>query len=124
MKKGFAKDILLIDFESTGLDPFVHDPTQLGAILLDKHTLREKGHFLSYIEADLSKASSEALVVSGITAEKLEGAPKSDEVIKNSSRNLVLTFSWPHGILFLTEPCLIKCCDLSTKISSSMIITI
>lgn len=82
MKKGFAKDILLIDFESTGLDPLVHDPTQLGAILLDKHTLQEKGHFSSYIEADLSKASSEALAVSGITSEKLEGAPSSDEVVK------------------------------------------
>lgn len=83
MKKGFAKDILLLDFESTGLDPVEHDPTQLGAILLDKNSLKEKKHFLSYIAADLSKASPEALAVSGITTEKLKDAPSSGEVIKN-----------------------------------------
>lgn len=82
MKKGFAKDILLIDFESTGLDPIEHDATQLGAILLDKNTLKEKKSFSSYIAADLTKASPEALAVSGITAEKLEGAPSPTEVIK------------------------------------------
>lgn len=81
MKKGFAKDILLIDFESTGLDPIIHDPTQLGAILLDKNTLKEKQSFTSYIAADLSKASPEALKVSGITPEKLKGAPDQKEVI-------------------------------------------
>lgn len=82
MKKGFAKDILVIDFESTGLDPIVHDPTQLGVILLDKSTLNEKKHFSSYIAADLSKASHEALEISGISLEKLQGAPSSQEVIK------------------------------------------
>ncbi len=82
MKKGFAKDILVIDFESTGLDPADHDPTQLGAILLDKITLKEKKHYSSYIAADLTKASSEALKVSGMTPDKLKGAPDAREVIK------------------------------------------
>lgn len=83
MKKGFAKDILLMDFESTGLDPIEHEPTQLGAILLDKNNLAEKKHFLSYIVADLSKASPEALAISGITEEKLAGAPSQAEVARD-----------------------------------------
>jgi DNA polymerase III epsilon subunit-like protein len=80
--KGFAKDILLIDFESTGLDPVHHEPTQLGAILLDKETLAEKDSYLTFITADLSIASKEALEVSGITAKDLEGAPSPEKVIK------------------------------------------
>jgi DNA polymerase III epsilon subunit-like protein len=80
--KGFIKDILLIDFESTGIDPVVHEPTQLGAILLDKETLKEKDNYLTFIAADLSKASQEALDISGISAKDLEGAPTQDKVIK------------------------------------------
>lgn len=80
--KGFAKDILLIDFESTGLDPREHQPTQLGAILLDKETLEEKDSYLTFIAADLSIASKEALDISGITAEDLKGAPSQEKVIK------------------------------------------
>ncbi len=58
--KGFSKDILIFDFESTGFtkDPSTSDvadpgePTQLGAILLDKTDLSEKASFLSDIKAD------------------------------------------------------------------------
>ncbi|MBI2797785.1 3'-5' exonuclease [Candidatus Saccharibacteria bacterium] len=80
--KGFAKDILLMDFESTGIDPVVHEPTQLGAILLDKETLQEKDSYLTFIGADLSKASKEALEISGISQKDLEDAPAQEEVAK------------------------------------------
>ncbi len=95
--KGFAKDILLLDFESTGLDARFAEPTQLGAVLLDKETLEEKDHYLSYIVADLSKASKEALEISGISQKDLEGAPEQKEVITEFLHKFgtdVFTASW------------------------------
>lgn len=80
--KGFAKDILLIDFESTGLDAAYAEPTQLGAILLDKTNLEQKDEYLTYISADLSKASPEALEVSGISEQDLKGAPSQQDVMQ------------------------------------------
>lgn len=94
---GFAKDILILDFESTGLDARFAEPTQLGAVLLDKTSLKEKDQFMSYIEADLSKASEEALRVSGITQQDLEGAPNQKQVITEFLEKFgteVFTASW------------------------------
>jgi DNA polymerase III epsilon subunit-like protein len=79
----FAKDILLIDFETTDVDLEKAKPLQLGAVLLDKNTLEEKGSFSSYIKQDLDGANPEALKVSGITEKHLESAPDQGEVIKN-----------------------------------------
>lgn len=86
--KGFSKDILLFDFESTGFikDPSTGDvadpgePTQLGAILLDKHDLSEKGSFLSDIKADPDMLDPWVLEHTDITAER---------VINASSRKVV-----------------------------------
>ncbi|MCH7883323.1 3'-5' exonuclease [Patescibacteria group bacterium] len=72
----FIKDILLIDFETTGPDPYLVEPTQIGAVLLDKESLLEKNNFSSYIWADLG---GKTMPVSGITQEMLEGAPSPAE---------------------------------------------
>ncbi|MCC7543378.1 hypothetical protein IT415_01555 [bacterium] len=87
---GFSKDILLIDFESTGftrdidtqdiIDP--GDPTQLGAVLLDKQTLVEKQHFLSDIKADPARLDAWVLEHTDITAERVANAPTAKEVAK------------------------------------------
>ncbi len=69
----FAKDILFIDFEGR------FEPTQIGAILLDKETLAEKDSFSTYIYTDLQGRVSPT---SGITQEMLEGAPLPAEVGK------------------------------------------
>lgn len=69
----FIKDILLIDFEGR------NDPVQIGAILLDKNTLKEKDAFSSYIWADLTDSVA---LKSGITQDMLEGAPSQAEVGK------------------------------------------
>ncbi len=74
------KDILVIDFETTDITLDNAEPIQLGAILLDKETLEEKDAFNSYIAADLSKASPEAMRINGITAEQLTDAPTQEEV--------------------------------------------
>lgn len=75
----FAKDILIIDFESTGGDVDVDEPIQLGALLLDRATLEEKKSFLTLIQADYSKMKPEALDCHGITEDKLKNAPSRAE---------------------------------------------
>ena len=52
----FIKDIVIIDFEATGGDLRVAQPLQLGAILIDRETLKEKKAFSSFIAADLERA--------------------------------------------------------------------
>jgi DNA polymerase III epsilon subunit-like protein len=78
---GFAKDILLIDFEGTGLVLDESEPSQLGAILLDRQSLEEKGSFVSYIAIDHpDKFAQEAIEISGITPDMLKDAPTRKEV--------------------------------------------
>lgn len=79
----FSKDILVIDFETTGLDLDNALPIQIGAILLDKETLEEKDSFLSYIHQDVSDMSEESAKIHGITSETLKGAPIEGNVIVN-----------------------------------------
>lgn len=69
----FDKDILVIDFEG------VRSPVQVGAVLLDKETLEEKDHFVSYIYADLP---DKMVKKSGITQEMINDAPTPEEVGK------------------------------------------
>ena len=69
----FPKDILIIDFEGRP------GPVQLGAVLLDKETLEEKDHFVSYIWQDMK---GEVKKTTGISQETLEGAPSMAEVAK------------------------------------------
>lgn len=68
---GFAKDVLIIDFEG------LKEPVQLGAVLLDKETLEEKNSLNTYIWADLK---GEVKKVSGISQETLKNAPTQAEV--------------------------------------------
>jgi DNA polymerase III epsilon subunit-like protein len=78
----FHKDILLIDLESTGLDVAKHEIIQIGAILLDKKTLKEKKVFYTFVKPTKWKQRDpEAMAVNNITAEQLKLAPSLKQVI-------------------------------------------
>ena len=79
--QGFSKDILVIDFETTGLDLDKALPIQLGAVLLDKQNLEEKDSFISLIRQDVSDMSDESAKIHGITQDSLNEAPDQKEVI-------------------------------------------
>lgn len=81
--QGFSKDILLIDFETTGLDLDKDLPIQLGAVLLDKQSLEEKDYFISYIAQDVSGMSEESAKIHGINQEVLKNAPSQQDVIRD-----------------------------------------
>ncbi len=48
--KDFLKDIVIVDFEVTGFETEKDEPVQIGILVLDKHSLEEKGHFVSWIK--------------------------------------------------------------------------
>jgi hypothetical protein len=70
----FLKNILVIDFEGVS-----GEPTQIGAVLLDKESLEEKDSFCSYIYMDMKGQKGER---DNITQEMLIGAPSQAEVGK------------------------------------------
>lgn len=78
----FARDILLIDLETTGPDPSKDFPIQLSAILLDKDNLLEKGSFNSYIKYSFSQTTNDRVAQTlGISKENWMRAPSLKTVI-------------------------------------------
>jgi DNA polymerase-3 subunit epsilon len=67
--EGLTVKYLVLDFETTGLDPAEHEPTQVAALLLDDG-LRELAAFATLMRpAHPEKVSPEALAIQGRTLE-------------------------------------------------------
>jgi len=93
----FHKDILLIDFETTGDDPANSEPIEIGAVLLDRATLAEKDYFDSLIFSDLKNVMPEAVKLWQLDVGKIKTAPKLAEVGKQFMAKFgfeVLVSSW------------------------------
>ncbi len=77
-----AQNILVIDVETTGLDPSRHACIEIGAVMLDK-SLRPKQEFSSLIVPwDGAEIIEAAMKVNQISVEQLDRAPLLDEVVK------------------------------------------
>jgi DNA polymerase III epsilon subunit-like protein len=89
----FPKDILLIDYETSGFNPDEgHEPLQLACVRLDRHTLDEKAAFETKIRPETpEKASPEALIVTGFDLESTEftEAPAAAEVFESFESTLM-----------------------------------
>jgi DNA polymerase III epsilon subunit family exonuclease len=78
----FRHDIVLIDLEATGLFANQHEIIQIGAIVLDKKTLKEKKSFSTFIKPKKwQKRNHESMQVNKITWETLKDAPSLEEAI-------------------------------------------
>jgi DNA polymerase III epsilon subunit-like protein len=79
----FDKDILVLDVETTGLDPQRHQVIEVGAVRLDRETLETKRAFSSLVRFDASafEIDPEAMAVHGITEKELENAPSARGVL-------------------------------------------
>ncbi len=78
----FKHDLLLIDIESTGVDITKHELIELGAILLDKKTLKEKKTFEAFIKPHKwSSRDPEAMAVNQITWDQLKKASSLKSVL-------------------------------------------
>lgn len=89
----FQTDLLVVDFETTGLDPNKHDPIQIGALLLDKDTLEEKASYCSYIRPTVPErlwhfAQSYARQVNGISMDAIMDAPEQVTVLTRMCETL------------------------------------
>ena len=112
----FARDILFIDFETTGNNPDKDFPLQLSAVLLDKDNLLEKNYFNSYIRHTFSQSSNDRIVQTlGIQKEIWMKSPGQKEVLekfnKTFSYNVTIATHNITNILFLQD--LHKRCKIS-----------
>ena len=78
----FLKDILLLDFETTGYDPVKSDPIEIGAVLLDKQSLAEKASYHSLIYSDLKEVMAGTRELWRIDEAQIKSAPKIETVAK------------------------------------------
>lgn len=79
----FHRDILIIDVESTGVDLQKHELIELGAILLDKKTLKTKKVFESFIKPKKWRdRDPEGMAVNQISWDMLKNAPSLATVLK------------------------------------------
>lgn len=96
----FAKDILVIDFETTGTGDSA-EPIEVGAVLLDKSTLEEKKFFTSEIKADISKVDPQFIKDWQIDIDKINAAPEIAVVGKSFFKEFgsdVLLSSWNQAL--------------------------
>jgi DNA polymerase III alpha subunit (gram-positive type) len=78
----FARDILLLDMETTGINPEKDFVLQLSAVLLDRDNLLEVNNFNSYIRHPFSQTTNDKIVQTlGITKEAWFKAPNLKEAI-------------------------------------------
>jgi DNA polymerase III epsilon subunit-like protein len=79
----FNRDILIIDIEATGVDFQKHELIELGAVLLDKKTLKEKRNFESLIKPRFwRRRDPEAMAVNKLTWDLLKSAPTGQAALK------------------------------------------
>ncbi|MBU6447727.1 3'-5' exonuclease [Patescibacteria group bacterium] len=80
----FARDILILDIEATGIDPQKDFPLQIAAVLLDKDNLLEKKSFSSYIKHPFSQTTNDRIVRTlGIQKDDWMKSPGLRAVLKN-----------------------------------------
>lgn len=89
----FHRDILLIDIEATGVELTKHELIELGAVLIDKKSLKIKKTFESFIKPrHWNKRDPEAMAVNGIKWDELKSAPNAKTVLQK----FLKTFGTKH----------------------------
>lgn len=106
----FNNKILAIDFETSGLNPSIHAPIQIGAVIFDLETETVFQSFSSHIGiCKRREYDPEALKISGATMEKIETYPSVRSVCdsfsmwyyKNAASTLdVIAFNAPFDFSF------------------------
>lgn len=71
----------VIDFETTGINPFRDKPIEIGAVLLD-NDLKEVKTFHSYINPGKARFKRSAINISGVTSSIAQNYPEPQEVLE------------------------------------------
>lgn len=67
----FLNDILVLDFETDGVNPYTCSPLQIGAVLLDKDTFQTKLEYAAFCKPGNSEWTEEAERVHGLSRDYL-----------------------------------------------------
>jgi DNA polymerase-3 subunit epsilon len=82
LTQAFGRDLLVLDVETTGSDPNLHEIVEVGAVLLDASSLQPMRSFQSFIRpGQFQNADPRALRIHGLTAHNLESAPSAAEAV-------------------------------------------
>jgi len=97
----FARDLLVLDVETTGPDSQLHEVVEVGAVLLNRSTLQPLKRFQSLVRPErFHNADPRSLRIHGLSAEKLANAPRPDEVVGRFVEELGLEYifcAWNVG---------------------------
>jgi DNA polymerase III epsilon subunit-like protein len=80
----FFKDILVVDLETTGSNPLIHEVVEMGAVLLDKDTLRQVRSIQSLVRPEsLDRSEPLAMKIHGLLPDQLLQAPSASQVVSH-----------------------------------------
>lgn len=79
------KRLIVVDVETTGIDPSTDSIVQIASCILDPSDLQEERSFSSYVHPE-SRISPEAKAIHGLSQERLIGAPTLDQTIREFDR--------------------------------------
>ncbi|MFZ0772424.1 MAG: 3'-5' exonuclease [Candidatus Sulfotelmatobacter sp.] len=78
----FTRNLLVLDVETTGSDPQLHEVVEIGAVLLDADSLEPLRQFQSLVRPEqFQNSDPRALRIHGLSPERLGTAPPAGEVI-------------------------------------------
>jgi len=86
------KHFFVVDFETGGLDPSLHDPVQVAVMVLDSSTLLPLAQFSTYIQPEAERVTQDAFVVNKLSLDLLQDAPGKEEAFK-----ALVEFLKPYG---------------------------
>lgn len=99
------KDILIVDFETTGLNPHLLEPIEIGIVLISCEDLSEISRYHSYILSQHPEtADSKALHVSRRTVESITTEGKSiAEVVMEIEKEIFEKNNLKHSQVYLSS---------------------
>lgn len=90
----FSRDLLILDVETTGPDPLIHEAVSIGAVLLDKSTLEARAQLQTLIRPEhFNLAEPAALAIHGISWDRLQSAPAADVVAREYVQRFGLAYT-------------------------------
>lgn len=116
MKKPEEQYIVFLDFETTGSNPYVHFPIQIGAVLVDEE-LSIKQTFSSFIRPPRQARSTDiAFRIHQIDLDNLKDAPHPRDVIERCFERLGTNYRFASWNISFDVSFFRKLCNDNNKI--------
>lgn len=96
------KDIVFLDFETTGVNPHTCQPTELAAVVIDGRKLEIKDKFTSLIKPELDEAKCLAYNLTPLSEEVLRITNIDRKELEKANS---LEFVWQNFVTFINKAC-------------------